>query len=61
MKIVATHFTDDTRICRKLKKRMKRVMGNKFFVINNVQRRWYYLYLTNKSHHEFLINKILQK
>lgn len=61
MKIASQFFTDGNRICRKLKKSMKGAMHSKFHILDNLQRRWYYMYLTNRIHHEFLINKILQK
>ena len=58
---ISPYFTDGTRIRRQLKKQMKYILGSKFHILDNLQRRWYYMYLTNRSHHEFLINKILQK
>ena len=61
MKTLSPYFTDRTRVCRKLKKKMKYLLGSKFHILDNCQRRWYYMYLINRSHHEFLINKILQK
>ena len=58
---ISPYFTDGNRIRRKLKKQMKYVLGSKFYILDNCQTRWYYMYLTNIRHHESLINKILQK